>query len=187
MASNREALRRITRKFPAPPELEKILADLRSHADISVAIIGAALVDAALERLITTRFISKEANLIGRIFLNRGPLSDFDSKILVAEAFGIITSRIGHELHILKAVRNAFAHSKMPLSFEYDLIDKELKTSFLMAATMTEITSNGRSITWSNKEKFLIGVRIMLIMMDEIGKDKRHADQVLADALKPDA
>src|SRR5690242_1192735 len=106
MASNRDALRRLTRRFPASPEVESTLLALTHDAPTPAAIIGAALADAALEQLMMSRFMSKDSHLIGRIFNNRGPLSDFDSKILIAQAFGYITSRIAHELQCVKAIRN---------------------------------------------------------------------------------
>jgi DNA-binding MltR family transcriptional regulator len=123
MASNREALRKLSRKYPAPPEIEKILDSLRDKDDISVAIMATALTDAALEQTIKAKLRTTDANLLGRIFLNRGPLSDFDSKILVAHGFGIITTPLADELHAMKAIRNAFAHAKIPLSFDHEAID----------------------------------------------------------------
>lgn len=125
--SNREALRKLSRKYPAPPDVEKILDDLRDDEDMSVAVVCAALLDASLERLIESRFVHKKSNLAGQIFRNRGPLSDFQSKILVASAFDIITPIMAGEMDSLRVIRNAFAHAKIPISFENEIVDREMK------------------------------------------------------------
>jgi hypothetical protein len=124
--ANREALRKLSRKIPARPEIEKILDELHDKEDLHIAIVGTAIAEAHLETLITKKLKTKNHQLIARLFLNRGPLSDFDSKITVAEAFGLITPPLAGELHMMKAVRNAFAHAKVPLTFDHELIAREV-------------------------------------------------------------
>ena len=58
--SNREALRRLSRKFPAPPEIEKIMSELYGQSDMSVAIVASAIAEAALEKLITSKLKTKK-------------------------------------------------------------------------------------------------------------------------------
>src|SRR5437879_165892 len=108
MASNREALRRLSREFPAPPELDAILNNLRDKDDMSVAIMVVAIIEAKLEELIVSKLKVSNNTLTARLFLNRGPMSDFDSKILIAEAFGVLDSPMAQELHSMKAIRNVF-------------------------------------------------------------------------------
>src|SRR6266849_355365 len=97
--SNRDALRKLSRKYPATPEIDKIMDDLRAGKDDPhIAIIATAIAEAALERLITKKLQVRTKNLLGQLFLNRGPLSDFHSKILVANAFGVITTNMAEEL-----------------------------------------------------------------------------------------
>jgi DNA-binding MltR family transcriptional regulator len=190
--SNRDALRRLSRKFPAPPEIEKILDDLRTQNDMSVAIVSSAIVEAALEKLITSKFKSKSASLAGRIFLNRGPLSDFDSKILVAQAFGILTANLAEELHCIRVIRNTFAHSKVPVTFDHELLDREMK-SLRMPRAMRAVGGiknvenvDEIKLELSNKQWFLLITRIILIMMDEISKHPGSANEALVEALKED-
>ena len=133
--SNREALRKLSSKFPPPPEVERIIKkNLRADKDISAAIVGTALVEAALEKLLIAKFKNRNANLIGQLFKNRGPLTDFHSKILIASAFGIITPNQAEELHSLKAIRNAFAHTKVEISFEHELVEIETKSLVMLQA-----------------------------------------------------
>ena len=132
--SNREALRRLSRKFPAPPEIERIMNDLGSEKDISIAIVASAIAEASLEKLITQKFKTKSSALIGQIFKTSGPLADFHAKILIANAFQIITSNMAEELHSIKTIRNTFAHAKVPISFDHELVAREVNALKMLSA-----------------------------------------------------
>src|SRR4051794_25939330 len=183
--SAREALRRLSRKYPASTDLEKILNDLISAPDMPVAIISAALAEATLEKLIQSRLKSSDPNLIGRIFNNRGPLSDFDSKILIAQAFGIITGPLATELHSLQVIRNTFAHAKIPVSFDHELIDREIKTLKTRERMLAVSSGSDLPFNLDNKGWYGLIARIAIIIMDGIEKHGGTADDAIADMLKP--
>jgi DNA-binding MltR family transcriptional regulator len=184
--SNREALRKLSRKFPAPPEIDKIMDDLGGEKDISVAIVAAAIAEAALEQLIAGKFKTKNASLRGQIFLNQGPLSDFHSKILIAAAFGIITVNMGEELHSIKAIRNTFAHAKVAISFDHELVGREINSLKMLTAIRNVETETKHKLELSNKSWFLLITKILLIMFDTISKHAGTADQAVRDALAAD-
>jgi DNA-binding MltR family transcriptional regulator len=187
MASNREALRKLSRQFPAPPEVDKIIYSLKGEKDMSVAIVAAAILEASLERLITSKLVeNKDSDLIGQLFLNRGPMSDFHSKILIAQAFGIITSNMAHELHSIKAIRNTFAHAKVPISFDHDLLSKELDSLKLLTAIKNTETTTGHKFQLTQKSWFLLATKMLMIMFDEIARYKRSANKTLIAGLKKD-
>jgi uncharacterized protein YutE (UPF0331/DUF86 family) len=184
MASNREALRKLSRRLPTPPEIEAIMASLRGRADMEVAIVATAICESSLEKLIEAKFKDRDANLRGRIFLNRGPLNDFDSKILVARAFAIITGPMAEELHSLQAIRNTFAHTKIHIDFSHDLIDREIRALRMPAAMLADqIFSGRRTIKSKNKETFLLVIRILLIIIDACIDYSGTADDAIANAL----
>jgi DNA-binding MltR family transcriptional regulator len=166
--SAREALRRLSRRHPAPAELEKILNDLMSAPDMSVAIVSAALVEAMLEKLLQSRFVSSDPNLIGRIFNNRGPMSDFDSKILIAHAFGFITDDIAADLHSLQAIRNAFAHAKVQISFDHDIIGREIASLKMRDEILGSLEDKRQAISLDNRGLYAIVARILIRIIDKI-------------------
>jgi DNA-binding MltR family transcriptional regulator len=125
--SKRDALRALSRKFPPPRELEDIFFTLEHDAPRAVAIIVGAIIEGMLERIIISRLKDKEPNLIGRLFKNKGPLSDFDSKLLIAQAFGIIERTKAEDLHRIKSVRNTFAHAPQNITFDTPEILSEIK------------------------------------------------------------
>jgi DNA-binding MltR family transcriptional regulator len=185
--SNREALRKLSRKFPAPPEIERIMNDLRGEKDISVAIVASAITEASLEKLITQKFKTKRPALVGQIFHNRGPLADFHSKILIANAFQIITSNMAEELHSIKTIRNTFAHTKVPISFDHELIAREISSLKMLTAIKNVEKETAQKLELENKAWFLLITKIILVMFEELGEHVGTADEAIKDALDRDA
>jgi hypothetical protein len=180
---NRDALRRLSRTFPAGPEIEKIMDDLRDKDDLHIAIIAVSILEATLQQLVTSRLLKNDKEFLNRLFQNRGPMSDFNSKILVAEAFGIVTGPLASELHVMRDIRNAFAHSKVPLSFEHEVVKREvdgLKMLEAMRGAMVKFTQgSGPPMELSSKSWFLLATRITLIMLDSIAEKTGTASEVI--------
>ncbi|HVC58816.1 MAG TPA: hypothetical protein VND19_00430 [Acetobacteraceae bacterium] len=87
-----------------------------------IAIIGSTYIELGLEQAILVHFtdaVPLEAKM--RIFRgeNDAPavLSDFYSKIELAYMLGIITEDAKDDLNTVRAIRNAFAHSTLPVDF----------------------------------------------------------------------
>jgi DNA-binding MltR family transcriptional regulator len=131
----KNALRELSRHLPSRPEINKIIDMLVDKDDLHTAIVAVSIVEAHLQKLIVTRLHRSDPKFIDRLFENRGPLSDFNSKILVAEAFGLLTSPLAEELHVLRAIRNTFAHAKMPLSFDLEQVNGEIRKLKLLVGT----------------------------------------------------
>jgi hypothetical protein len=185
--SNHEALRKLSRKFPAPPEIERIMNDLRGEKDISVAIVASAIVESSLEQLIIQKLKTKKSALIGQIFKSGGPMADFHSKILIANAFQIITSNMAEELHSIKTIRNTFAHAKMPISFDHELIAREINSLKMLTAIRSIEKETEHTLELVNKAWFLLITKLILIMFDEFGAHTGTADEAIKDALDRDA
>lgn len=181
--SNRAALRKLSRKFPAPPEVEKIIDSLREGTDLSIAITATAILEASLERLLIKKFKIKNKRLTGQIFLNRGPLSEFHSKILIANAFGVITSSIAEQMHSLTAIRNTFAHAKVPISFNHELIGGEVASLKMLIAMRAVEHKDGHQLGLDNKHWFLLVTKIILIMFSGFEEHSGSAHDALAEAL----
>jgi DNA-binding MltR family transcriptional regulator len=184
----RDALRELGRKLPAPRDIDRIMDGLRDKDDLHTGIIGVSIVEATLERLIVTRLKRTDKEFLNRLFQNMGPLSDFNSKILIGEAFGILTRPLADELHVMRAIRNAFAHAKMHISFSDVPISQEISRLRLIRSIQETNTTfpDGTPLKFNlpGKTNFLLAIRIVLIIMDEIGKKKSTADKVIARALK---
>jgi hypothetical protein len=184
----KNALRELSRHLPSPPEIKKIINGLIEKDDLHIAITAVSILEAHLEKLIVARLNRVDKDFLNRIFQNRGPLSDFNSKILMAEAFGLLTRPLADELHILRGIRNTFAHAKVPLSFDLDIVESEIRKLKLLT------TTGGGKIPGPIKEPiaaglapqsiFLLVISIMLMILDEIGKKTSPAGKVLARVTK---
>jgi hypothetical protein len=184
----KNALRELSRQIPSPPEIKKIMNDLFDRDDLNIAITAVSIVEAHLEKLIISRLHRSDKDFTNRLFENRGPLSDFNSKILVAEAFGLLTRPLADELHVIRGIRNTFAHAKMTLTFDLEPVESEVRKLKLLTSMgggkIPGPIKESLAAQLSPQSAFLLVISILLIIIDEITKKKSSANKVLARALK---
>lgn len=97
------------------------------------AIVGAALLDHLLEQVLRHHMITKpEETLFGAY----GPLSSFSAKIDIAKSLGILTAGEASDLHRVRKIRNAFAHSLEDLSFRDTSIRSHVRQLQVRAGTI---------------------------------------------------
>jgi DNA-binding MltR family transcriptional regulator len=88
-------------------------------ADYAIAVVGAGLIEKALEAVILTRFVDLDSDERSSIFeYKNGPLSDLSSKIKIAYALGLFGPQTRADLNNIRTIRNHFAHSLNLLRFE---------------------------------------------------------------------
>lgn len=101
--------------------MNELQSELEGQSDRAAAIVGVAWVEEELEAAIKS-FLQKDEKAWARLFSSSGPLGTLSSKIDLACLLGMATKVITSDLHILRQVRNDFAHSittkdNLPLSF----------------------------------------------------------------------
>jgi hypothetical protein len=123
----KEKLRDLSTR-PLTFEEVRVLNDelFKSAAPISVAILGAVLVEHDLERVIRHRLAIRNDTDWEGLLDERGPLSTFHRKIELAHALKLIDKATRKNLDIIRTIRNTFAHSKRAISFNNHLIIAEL-------------------------------------------------------------
>jgi hypothetical protein len=106
---------RLSRQIPSPEEYWENSREILNGSDRSVVIILAAEVERFLESAILAKFINADdkEKLIGQ----DGPLATFSRKIQIGYAMGLYNSEVRDDLDRIRDVRNDFAHSVMPISF----------------------------------------------------------------------
>jgi DNA-binding MltR family transcriptional regulator len=90
-----------------PLNFSSFFGAFRNEPDRAAAVLGAPYVEAALERLFRSRLIVDAPK---ELFKARGPLSDFAGKIDLAYSLGWIPESLRNDLHIVRRIRNDFAH-----------------------------------------------------------------------------
>lgn len=91
-----------------PPETWRMIV---RHMHSAIAIWGAAQLDHRLRWLLEEAMPHLSKTLRDKIFEGFGPLSSFSARIDVAFAFGLIDGDLRADLHKMRDLRNAFAHS----------------------------------------------------------------------------
>lgn len=103
------------------------------------AIMGQCLLEIYLDELLRPHFARRDDDTWAVLTDDRGPLSTFHSKIVAAYAFGICNAAVKNVLHSVRQIRNAFAHSKKPITFSHQLVVKELADISLPTGKKTQL------------------------------------------------
>lgn len=103
-----------------PKDIQRILGELATETDRSVAIVGASLVDHSLQSAIASilRPVEDDRDIFDRLYGLQGIFGSFEAKVLAAYALKIIGPNTQRDLRLITKIRNQFGHDMNPLSFE---------------------------------------------------------------------
>jgi len=124
---------------------------LTKESDRGCVLMAASYIDVKLEEYLKNSLVdNKKAR--DSVFDNTGPLGTFSGKINMAFLLGIIPKNIFDDLHILRKIRNDFAHNPSPLTFDEPSI-----SSRCFALNLHNLTNNEspRSIFLKNMTSIL--------------------------------
>jgi len=120
----RKELRGLIDRNPADgEEFRTLMAALHgAESDRGCAVMAASFVEDCLQVLLTIHAVDWNKSTLSEIFRFEGPLGPFSARIKVAYALGIIDSEIRDDCDRIREIRNAFAHSKVPIDFKTSAI-----------------------------------------------------------------
>jgi hypothetical protein len=95
----------------------EFLIDIRTESDRAAVVVSGARVDAALHRLLV-RFLRPNPKATDELFENNGPLGTFSSRIDLAHRLYLIDAEQARACHLLRKIRNDFAHEMQGSSLE---------------------------------------------------------------------
>lgn len=98
-------------------EVVELRCTLTEETDRGCALMAAAYIDFELEKLIRAYIVDDKA-IAQELFSNNGPLGTFSSRINLAFSLGLIPDDIKRDLHLLRKIRNYFAHEPKRFGFE---------------------------------------------------------------------
>jgi hypothetical protein len=104
--------------LPSKPAFDEVIAMKRSLADESErgsALVALAFIEDSLSHAIRARLPGSDASVSS---LFTGPLRSLKPKLALALALDVITLQLATEIRLLAEIRNRFAHTRKPLSFE---------------------------------------------------------------------
>ena len=90
-----------------------------AREDRAHALVAAAIVEQALEHVITPHFCRSTAEIHDQMFDGDGAvLRDLSAKVKLAYMLGIIGKQTRSDLSAIRRIRNTFAHSRLKIDFE---------------------------------------------------------------------
>lgn len=145
-SSPAKRLKKLAAEIPDDKAVRNVLNLLEPvdmlFADHTIALIGASLVEKALEIAILAYLIPMTEDERKRMFSYdyQGPLADLTARIKIAYALGIFGRKTRSDLEHVRAVRNAFAHSIRLIRFNTPEV-AEICNALHTPHTTTIITS----------------------------------------------
>jgi hypothetical protein len=122
---------------------------------ISAAILGAVMVEHELDACLRRKFPKISDDDWSEMLEDNGPLRSFHAKIVMGHALHIYGEATRDNLHIVRLIRNAFAHSKKLIGFDHELIGAELskiKKSRIRKRAYADLTG----LTMTPATKFVV-------------------------------
>lgn len=159
----KRSLHDLSRHLPSPADIRSTFGALSQDTDRSVAIVAASVAENALERVIRARMVVDRRELSDSLFGHRGPVSDFNGKIQIAEAFGFIAPPIASDLQLIRKIRNAFAHAAADIAF----VTPEVAAAMRNFAILNAADSVPEGLRMPrDKHGYLMVVQIVLLFLD---------------------
>lgn len=90
-------------------EFREILEDFKNESDRATVILGAAKLDAQLYILLS-KVLKPSTNNQDELIDGDNPLGTFSARINIAFRLGLIDSQFAKSLHLIRKIRNSFAH-----------------------------------------------------------------------------
>lgn len=170
-----KSLRRLYRTPPTSDELRSILHGMLSESnDRTVVIVSSSLLDSALRDVLLRKFRQLDDEEIADLFDADSVLSTFSAKIKMAYALNICGPDIRDDLHCIREIRNAFAHSRIALSFDTTHVSNvcaRLKFPKNMGLPANITLSENSPI----KSRFLITVNSLTLTLDDLNSRGRSS------------
>jgi DNA-binding MltR family transcriptional regulator len=118
-----QALKRLISRAPSSEELRDKRAKLFSEKnDWTLAMTAASLLESTLEIAIEKNFRPLNASERRDLFDGTSPLTTFSAKIKMTYALDIIGRMTRDDMDCIRDIRNAFAHTRVDLSFDQEYV-----------------------------------------------------------------
>lgn len=116
-------LNQLASQRPTEEQLARYAELLEQETDRGLAVMAAALVENALEVAIRSRIADPGERISSAWFSGtNAPFGTFGAKIQLGRALAIYGANMQGRLATIKDVRNAFAHSSIPLDFTHPAV-----------------------------------------------------------------
>jgi len=119
----------------------KFNKQLNSESDRGAVIVGAALIDESLEQLLKAKLAPHNGREDALFDIPYAPLSTLSAKIDFAYRVGVIREPVKSSCHLLRKVRNDFAHSSENLTFNSSKVESRIRELFKLSKDLIDALS----------------------------------------------
>lgn len=119
----------------------KFNEQLKAESNRGAVIVGAALIDESLEQLLKARLAPHKGKEDELFDIPYAPLSTLSAKIDFAYRVGIIRASVKSTCHLLRKVRNDFAHSSGNLDFNSPKVQGRIRELFKLNKDLIDALS----------------------------------------------
>jgi hypothetical protein len=120
----RRAEEQLALEQPLPSDVSAQLFEMFDHikwlskqSEAGAALVACGNVDSALRHALLSHMRRLTAKEEKNLFRGYGPLSTLSAKIDLAYAFSLVDRGMCRDLHIVREIRNVFAHAETPMHF----------------------------------------------------------------------
>ncbi|MEQ9092195.1 MAG: hypothetical protein RIE52_13965 [Balneola sp.] len=114
-------------------DVDYLIEQFAKESDRAAVILVASIIDGNLETLLKSHLVPIPTSKDSLFDSATSPLSNFSSKIDLAYRVGLISSKFCRDLHLLRKIRNSFAHDIYGCAFDSGSVKarvRELENSF---------------------------------------------------------
>jgi DNA-binding MltR family transcriptional regulator len=171
-----------------------VIKEIREQSDRAAAILAVSFLEDRLAALLQAWLVD-EPNVVSKMFGGSGPLATFSAKIDMGLLLGILEKSRHRELHLIRDIRNKFAHGLDALTFETPRIRDQCENfspptfsepPYMDAAELEKIKQTDFDqwmVEWISaassgpdtpRERYLIAVRMNYLNFDLLVELKRR-------------
>ena len=118
-------------------QIAEFLEEFQRETDRAAAVLAAAYLDSRLEALVREKCVGVP-KFVEELLSGQGGLSSFSARISVAYAVGLISLKAAEDLHLVRRIRNDFAHQVHGLSFATPTIADRVNAFRILEALRDE-------------------------------------------------
>ena len=100
---------------------------LNNETDRSIVIVAGALLDEALKELLKAKLLPSQKKERCVLTGSNSPIGSFSARIDLCYQLGLISKLLQRDLHIIRKLRNDFAHNPFDLSFNSSSVKSRIK------------------------------------------------------------
>lgn len=155
-------------------KFDSLLASLKDESERAKVIISAAFLDESLDETLKQSLVSNSSSTDRLFDQANSPLSVFSNKIDFCYRLGIISNDLARSLHLIRRIRNEFAHNIAGCSFADRRVSSRVDELYKLHKLFSKYEGLGEIFGHGTEAKFLISVILILGCLEQVKGITHH-------------